>query len=192
MLFPVHTPLTKIVVECTSTTKGENLLVVLLDCMCACSVELFVCLTVCLSQVVLLQFSSFSLEAPYGTPPVCYDSLCLYDGEATWAPVLGCYCGAGTLLPDTLSSGGTLLVVLQTDESDGGAGFTAVYSAVNVAGPATTTGGPAGGLQEPSSTVGTAGGLQGPPSIEGIAKPSEGNVAESGFAGFLFVHWLHV
>ncbi|XP_054027363.1 cubilin [Dryobates pubescens] len=68
-------------------------------------------ITVGSSRVVALKFNSFQLEIS----PSCYkDSVAVYDGSDTHAPLLGKFCGS-ELPPDMKSSSNNLFLLFSTD-----------------------------------------------------------------------------
>lgn len=88
------------------------------------------------------------------------DSIKVYDGSSFSAPLIGTYSGSNTPSP-IISSGNRLLVLLTTDSSSTGNGFTASYESVHAL--------PAGGcshsgsfvLTDPEDTIGCSGYLNG-------------------------------
>ena len=73
---------------------------------------------------ILLTFTMFKLEDANGIG-VCWDSVEVYDGADTLAPILGTFCGH-TIPEQIHSSGHVLTVVFRSDDSITGEGFTAV------------------------------------------------------------------
>ncbi|KAI0233877.1 Cubilin [Lamellibrachia satsuma] len=77
-----------------------------------------------LLQRVQLHFVSFDLEAERGCN---YDSVRIYDGRGTSAPLMRTICG-DSLPGDVTSSGNTMFVRFQTDDSGTRSGFSIYYS----------------------------------------------------------------
>jgi hypothetical protein len=80
---------------------------------------------------ITLTFTQFATEAGY-------DSVKVYNGSTTAAPLLGGY--TGTTLPPTISStGGSMLIKFTSDQNTNDAGWAANYSCTLCTAPATPT-----------------------------------------------------
>ncbi|CAG5895667.1 unnamed protein product [Menidia menidia] len=86
-------------------------------------------------KVVDLKFNTFHLEA---SSSCRYDYVAVYDGQDTFAPLLGKFCGTA-MPPNLRSSSNKLFIVFRTDASVNGIGWRAVYS--QTLGPAQGCGG---------------------------------------------------
>ncbi|KAK2886327.1 cubilin [Channa argus] len=87
------------------------------------------------NRVVDLKFNTFHLEASSGCR---YDYVAVYDGQDTFAPLLGQFCGS-VVPPNLRSSTNHLFIVFKTDASVDGIGWRATYS--ETLGPAQGCGG---------------------------------------------------
>lgn len=73
---------------------------------------------------LVCRFNTFHLEA---SSSCHYDYVAVYDGQNSFAPLLGKFCG-DVLPPNLLSSTNHIFIVFRTDASVSGIGWRATYS----------------------------------------------------------------
>ena len=92
------------------------------------------------SNQITLTFNSFDIEAPSSSTNCNWDYLEIFDGPNLTSPSLGQYCNALTGSPGTItSSGGSITILLHSDQSVNGSGFEADWTCTYPTSPPVTS-----------------------------------------------------
>ena len=92
------------------------------------------------SNQITLTFNSFDIEAPSSSTNCNWDYLEIFDGPNLTSPSLGQYCNALTGSPGTItSSGGSVTILLHSDQSVNGSGFEADWTCTYPTSPPVTS-----------------------------------------------------